>query len=176
MFTKILQKQLAQTSRSFSTASTGAPVARTALFSYHKDQMGAKMVEFGGYEMPVRYPAGGVKEHLHCRSSVGLFDVSHMGQTRFKGKDASAFLERMTVCDVQALKPGQASLSLLMLANGGIKDDCIITKLADDDFYVVLNAGCKHTDLAYIRGKLAEEFAGKDVNITYSEENSLIAV
>jgi len=49
--------------------------------------------------MPVRYPAGGVKEHLHCRNSVGLFDVSHMGQTRFKGKDAAAFLERMTVCD-----------------------------------------------------------------------------
>ena len=64
----------------------------------------------------------------------------------------------------------------MMLEGGGIKDDCIITKLAEDDFYVVLNAGCKHTDLLYIRGKLVDEFAGKDVEITYSEDNSLIAV
>jgi len=61
--------------------------------------MGAQMVDFAGYSMPVKYPLGGLKEHLHCRSSVGLFDVSHMGQIRVTGRDAAKFLEKMTVVD-----------------------------------------------------------------------------
>lgn len=110
---------------------------------------------------------------MHCRNSVGLFDVSHMGQVRVTGRDAASFLEKMTVIDTQALVPGQASLSLLMLESGGIKDDCIITKVADDDFYVVLNAGCKETDLAHIA---AFKSADMDVGVSYNEDNSLIAV
>lgn len=82
----------------------------------------------------------------------------------------------MTVVDLEALKPGHASLSLLMLESGGIKDDCIITKLADDDYFVVLNAGCKFTDLDHMKTYKEKEFANKDVNIDYSEENSLVAV
>ena len=131
------------------------------------------MVDFAGYHMPVKYPLGGLKEHLHCRASVGLFDVSHMGQVRVKGKDAAAFLEKVTVVDTQNLAPGQASLSLIMLESGGIKDDCIITKVADDDFYVVLNAGCKETDLEHWD---AHKPADMDVGINYSEENSLVAI
>ena len=131
------------------------------------------MVNFADYMMPVNYPLGGLKEHLHCRKSVGLFDVSHMGQCRFKGKDASKLLERVTVVDTQNLQPGQGALSLLMLEDGGIQDDCIITKLAEDDFYVVLNAGCKFTDLEHIKN---HQDAKWDVAIEYSEENSLIAI
>ena len=131
------------------------------------------MVDFAGYHMPVKYPLGGLKEHLHCRASCGLFDVSHMGQVRVKGRDAAKFLEKMTVVDTQALAPTQASLSLLMLETGGIKDDCIITKVSDNEFYVVLNAGCKETDLAHMD---AHKTADMDVGIEYSEENSLVAV
>ena len=125
--------------------------------------MKARMVPFAGYHMPVSYPLGTMKEHLHCRSSVGLFDVSHMGQVRIKGKDASGILERATVVDTQSLAPGQASLSLLMNEQGGIKDDCIITKITEDDYYVVFNGACKKTDLEHLHQVRQDEFASKDV-------------
>ena len=92
---------------------------------------------------------------------------------RFRGKDAAKLLEKMTVVDTEALQPGQGSLSLLMLENGGIKDDCIITKLSEDDFYVVLNAGCKFTDMDHIKEHTPSDW---DVSMEYSEENSLVAV
>ena len=92
---------------------------------------------------------------------------------RVTGRDAAKFLEKVTVVDTQSLAPGQASLSLIMLETGGIKDDCIVTKVADDDFYVVLNAGCKETDLAHWD---ANKPADMDVGINYSEANSLVAV
>jgi len=136
------------------------------------------MVEFAGYDMPVLYAGekGGVlKEHVHCRESCGIFDVSHMGQTHFKGKDAAAFLEYMTVVDTQALHHGKASLSLLMNEKGGIVDDCIICKVSDDHFYVVLNAGCKDKDMAHMRNHMAKF---KDLEMIYhsEDERSLIAV
>lgn len=134
------------------------------------------MVPFAGYEMPVLYPLGIVKEHLFCREKVGLFDVSHMGQVRITGKDAAAFLEYFTVADIKALKKGGATLSLIMNDKGGINDDCIITKDEDDKFFVVINAGCKDNDLAYMRAILQDKFKGKDVAIDYNEDNSLIAV
>ena len=101
------------------------------------------MVNFTGYSMPVKYPLGTKNEHLHTRSRSGIFDVSHMGQVRFKGSGAAELLERATVVDTYALRPGQASLSLLLSEKGTIMDDCIITKVSDSEFYVVLNAGCK---------------------------------
>lgn len=135
------------------------------------------MVEFTGYQMPVKYPLGTMKEHLHTRAASGIFDVSHMGQVRFKGRDAAALLERATVVDTYALKPGQASLSLLMTDKGTIKDDCIITKVSDTEFYVVLNAGCKVTDLAHFDELIRKEFSGKDIKIeTYDEVSSLVAI
>jgi aminomethyltransferase len=166
----------AQVKTALRTFSETSEVKRTALYSFHKEQMQARMVPFAGYQMPVSYPLGTMKEHLHCRSSVGLFDVSHMGQVRIKGKDASSILERATVVDTRNLAPGQASLSLLMNLQGGIKDDCIITKVAEDDFYVVFNGACKVTDLAHLRQVQQDEFASKDVSIEYNEERSLIAV
>jgi aminomethyltransferase len=123
---------------------------KTHLYAYHKEVLKAKMVPFAGYEMPVLYSEGIIKEHLHTREYAGIFDVSHMGQVRIVGKDASDFLEKLTVADVKALKKGHATLSLLMNEKGGIKDDCIITKVEEDSFFVVINAGCKDADLAHI--------------------------
>ena len=169
----MLSKSLSILRRQFSTA----PLKRTHLFEYHKDVLKGKMVPFAGYEMPVLYPAGILKEHLFCRASAGLFDVSHMGQVRIFGKDSTAFLERLTVADCKALKNGKATLSLIMNEKGGINDDCIITKVEDNRFFMVINAGCKDKDLAYIRAhRESPEWKNKDVNIVYNEDNSLIAV
>lgn len=118
------------------------------------------MVPFAGYKMPIQYPTGGKKEHFGTRESVGLFDVSHMGQYRFKGSKAADFLERMTVVDTQSLAPKQGSLSMLMTRAGTIKDDCIITKISDQEFNVVLNAGCKDTDIEHMNNVMGEEFSG----------------
>lgn len=135
--------------RSFSSS-----LKKTALWEFHQG-LGAKMVPFAGYDMPVQYSDGVKKEHLHTRESAGIFDVSHMGQIRVTGKDSAALLERCTVVDTQALKPGQGSLSLLMTPEGGIADDCIITKVHEEEFAVVLNAGCKDADLEQIKSVAA---------------------
>ena len=129
------------------------------------------MVPFAGYEMPVNYPEGIIKEHMHCRESVGLFDVSHMGQLNIHGKDAAAFLEYITVVDTQALTPGRASLSLIMNEKGGIKDDTIVTKVADDRFFVVVNGACKDADFAHMQQVLGTTFKGKDVNISFIDDH-----
>jgi aminomethyltransferase len=140
------------------------------------------MVEFANYQMPVQYEGehGGVmKEHLFTRNSCGIFDVSHMGQMHMRGKDAAAFLEHLTVVDTQALDNGQGSLSLLMNKNGGIKDDCIITKVSDDHFYIVLNAGCKTKDISHMRNELLnnkKKFGDVDMQIWSETIRSLIAV
>lgn len=127
--------------------------------------------------MPVQYPAGIIKEHLFCRDSVGLFDVSHMGQVRIIGKDALSFLEYLTVADLQHLEKGKATLSLIMNDKGGIRDDCIITKDGDQQFFVVINAGCKDKDLEYFRyHKSLPNWNEKDISIIYTEDNSLVAV
>lgn len=169
----MISKTLTYARRQFSTQA----LKTTHLHSYHKDVLKAKMVPFAGYDMPVLYPEGIIKEHLHCRQSVGLFDVSHMGQVRIVGKDAAAFLERLTVADVQALPRGKATLSLIMNEKGGINDDCIITKVEDDHYFMVINAGCKDNDLKYMNEhKASSEWRNKDINILYNENNSLIAV
>ena len=164
---------LSKVIRQFSTQT----LKRTHLHGYHKDVLKAKMVPFAGYDMPVLYPEGIIKEHLHCRDSVGLFDVSHMGQVRIVGKDAGSFLERLTVADIKALTPGKATLSLIMNDKGGINDDCIITKVDDNSFFMVINAGCKDNDLKYMNEhKTSNEWRNKDIGINYNEDNSLIAV
>ena len=98
-----------------------------------------------------------------------------MGQVRFYGKDREEFLERVTVIDFKNLKNGQGSLSLLMNADGCIKDDTVITK-NEDHIYMVINAGCKDKDLAHMREVLDSEFASKDVTMEYSEDDALVAV
>lgn len=143
----------------------------TALNQTHRDQ-GAKMVEFAGYDMPVQYADGMLKEHEWTRSgNVGIFDVSHMGQFFIEGADVVKFLSHITPTDFSLSTPNLAKYTVLTNPQGGIIDDLIITKLTDTKFFIVLNAGCKEKDSAWIRKNLPS-------NLTFTElaDRSLIAV
>lgn len=113
-------------SRAFS--SDAAPLAKTALYDLHV-KLGGKMVPFAGYSLPVQYPAGVLASHLHTRNAgcASLFDVGHMGQIKWRGKDRIAFLERVCVADVASLKPRTSALTLITLPSGGILDDSIVS-------------------------------------------------
>jgi aminomethyltransferase len=126
---------------------------RTPLYALHLE-LGGKMVPFAGYEMPVQYPAGILKEHLHTREKAGLFDVSHMGQGFLSGDTAA--LERLTPADVAGLKEGMQRYGLLLTDAGTIKDDFMFSRLSgESDLYLVVNAGTKEDDFSYIGEKLA---------------------
>ncbi len=135
---------------------TDQPLRRTPLYALHVE-LGAKMVPFAGYEMPVQYPAGILKEHLHTRAAAGLFDVSHMGQAFLSGADPAKALERVTPADVQGLKEGMQRYGLLLNDRGTIVDDFMFTKLAGErDLYLVVNGATKEGDFKYIAGKLKD--------------------
>ncbi|XP_785085.4 aminomethyltransferase, mitochondrial [Strongylocentrotus purpuratus] len=149
---------------------------RTPLSDFHVEH-GAKMVPFAGYSMPVQYKSGLVKEHLHCRSSAAIFDVSHMLQSRIYGKDRVKFIESLTVADVEALKPNTGTLSLFINDHGGIIDDLIINQTSEDHLYIVSNAGCADKDQAHIKNKLALFVAeGHDVSYEPITDMALIAL
>src|ERR1700749_1411564 len=133
---------------------TTETLLKTSLHALHIE-LGAKMVPFSGYEMPVQYPTGVLKEHLHTREKVGLFDVSHMGQAFLSGADPAKALERVTPADVVGLKEGMQRYGLLLNDQGTIKDDFMFTKLEGEaDMYLVVNAGTKDGDYAYIADRL----------------------
>jgi aminomethyltransferase len=133
-------------------AATATPLKRTPLYALHCE-LGARMVPFAGYEMPVHYPSGILAEHLHTRSQVGLFDVSHMGQMRLTGADAVTTLEALVPGDLQALMPMRMRYTLLLNETGGILDDLMATRLKDGLFLVV-NAERKDADLAHLHNRL----------------------
>jgi aminomethyltransferase len=126
---------------------------RTPLHALHVS-LGAKMVPFAGYEMPVSYPAGIVAEHRHCRDAAVLFDVSHMGQVRLLGADAAAALETLVPVDVVGLDVGKQRYALFTNDAGGVLDDLMVTRRADD-LLLVVNAGCKAADIAHLRATIA---------------------
>ncbi len=130
----------------------------TPLHDLHTE-LGARMVDFAGYEMPVQYPAGVLKEHVACRAGAGLFDVSHMGQivvTHPEGPGAAAeALERLVPQSVVALKEGRQRYALFLTGNGGILDDFMVARRRDDLFLVV-NAACKEADLAHLQKGLPD--------------------
>ncbi len=135
-------------------ADTSETLLKTPLHALHVE-LGAKMVPFAGYDMPVQYPAGILKEHLHTREKAGLFDVSHMGQAFLSGADPAKALERVTPADVIGLRPGMQRYGLLLNDQGTIRDDFMFSNLAGEaDMYVVVNAGTKDGDYAYIADKL----------------------
>ncbi len=115
--------------------------------------LGAKMVPFAGYAMPVQYPMGVLQEHQWTRQHAGLFDVSHMGQIWLSGADVVAQLETVVPGDIAALAPGRQRYTMLTAEDGGILDDLMITNFGDH-LYVVVNAGCKDADLAHLQAKL----------------------
>lgn len=142
---------------------------QTALFSLHQE-LGGKMVPFAGYDMPVQYPLGIMKEHLHTRASAGLFDVSHMGQVELSGDNVEEKLETLLPADVQALKPGRIKYSFFTNDDGGVIDDLMITKDDEGKLFLVINAGCKEGDLEHMRKHL------KGVEIVEREDQGLIAL
>jgi aminomethyltransferase len=130
-----------------------APLKRTPLYTLHRE-LGARMVPFAGYEMPVHYPTGILAEHLHTRSQAGLFDVSHMGQMRLAGADPIGALEALVPSDLQALAPMRMRYTLLLNGQAGILDDLMATRL-EEGVFLVVNAARKEADLAHLRDRLA---------------------
>ena len=130
-----------------------ADLQETPLAALHR-ALGARLVPFAGYAMPVQYPAGIMAEHLHCRAAAALFDVSHMGQAELRGEGAAAALERLTPADVEGLKPGRQRYGLLTTEAGGIFDDFMVARLAADRLFLVVNASRKAEDLARIEAAL----------------------
>jgi aminomethyltransferase len=125
-----------------------ASLLQTPLHALHLE-LGAKMVPFAGYEMPVNYPGGIIAEHKHCRESAALFDVSHMGQLRLVGDDAARALETLVPVDVVDLPVGKQRYALFTNASGGILDDLMITR-REGDLFVVVNAACKSADTRHL--------------------------
>ncbi|OUR73742.1 glycine cleavage system protein T [Methylophaga sp. 41_12_T18] len=142
---------------------------KTVFYDLHC-QLGAKMVPFAGYEMPVQYQAGIISEHLHCRSKAGWFDISHMGQAILSGDSAASFLEQLTPAKIQPLAVNSQRYTVLTNDEGGVIDDIIITRLADR-FLLVVNAACKQEDFAYLAKQLPD-----DCTLTLLEEQALIAL
>ena len=122
---------------------------KTPLNAAHRD-LGGRMVDFGGWDMPVQYPAGVIEEHMRCRTRAGLFDVSHMGEIWVDGPDAIAFVNRLTTNDVTRLAKGQAHYSALTHENGGVVDDLLVYKFAEEKLMLVVNAATTEKDWDWI--------------------------
>ena len=138
-----------------SVAQSTTPVVRkTALNAVHR-QMGAKMVEFNGWDMPVEYPAsigcGIVNEHMAVRTGVGIFDVSHMGDIRLAGPGALAAVQHISMNDASRLAIGQAQYSALLYPQGTFVDDVIVHRLGEDEYLLVINAGTREKDFNWVR-------------------------
>ena len=151
-----------------------ADFIQTALYDLHIS-LGAKMVPFAGYEMPVQYPTGVMKEHIHTRNKVGLFDVSHMGQVIIKPKngnlsDIAASLEKLIPIDIIDLPKYHQRYGFLTNKHGGIIDDLMVSNQGDHLFLVV-NAGCKKTDFEHLRNNLDD-----NCELELLENRSLIAL
>ena len=143
---------------------------KTPLYNLHQ-KYGAKFVQFAGYNMPIQYETGIVKEHITTRNTSGIFDVSHMGQLFLKGGDElTNDLQKIFPIDLAKISINQSKYSFLMKENGGIYDDLIITKLKDG-YMIILNAACKETDLNILKNKIGEKY-----RINLSDNLSLIAI
>ncbi|CAM3191286.1 glycine cleavage system aminomethyltransferase GcvT [Pseudomonas plecoglossicida] len=123
---------------------------KTPLHALHIE-LGARMVPFAGFDMPVQYPLGVLKEHLHTREQAGLFDVSHMGQIILRGKDAAQALESLVPVDIVDLPVGMQRYAMFTNEQGGILDDLMVANLGDDTLFLVVNAACKDQDLAHLQ-------------------------
>ena len=129
------------------------PLLTTPLDALHRE-LGGKMVPFAGYAMPVQYPAGILAEHLHTRAAAGLFDVSHMGQVELTGPGIALWLESLVPGDIQGLGVGRTRYTVFTNDQGGIRDDLMVSKLAEDRLFVVVNAACKQADVTHLRAHL----------------------
>ena len=141
----------------------------TPLDALHRE-LGARMVPFAGYDMPVQYPAGILREHQHTREQAGLFDVSHMGQVVIEGPGTAALLEQLVPADVAGLAVNGQTYALLTNDEGGVRDDLIITRWGEERFFLVVNAACKADDIAYLEASLDGQ------SLTVLEDRALLAL
>ncbi|WP_380053790.1 glycine cleavage system aminomethyltransferase GcvT [Falsihalocynthiibacter sp. SS001] len=147
---------------------TDAALKQTVFHDLHVE-LGAKMVPFAGYSMPVQYPLGVMKEHLHTRAKAGLFDVSHMGQVILRGDDPAASLERLVPVSLVPLAEGRQRYALFTNEDGGILDDLMVANRGDHLFLVV-NAACKEADVAHMKAGLP------DCQVEVIEDRALLAL
>src|ERR1700683_656033 len=142
-----------QTTHTPPVTPAAAELKKTALNATHR-ALKAKMVDFGGWDMPVEYPCPGgglTAEHLAVRNAVGLFDVSHMGEIQFRGPGSLAAVQHITMNDASRLKDGQAQYSALLTPQGTFVDDILVHRLSPNDYLLVVNAGTIGSDTAWIR-------------------------
>jgi aminomethyltransferase len=153
---------------------TTPTVRKTALNAVHR-QMGAKMVDFNGWDMPVEYPSAGgiIAEHNAVRAGVGIFDVSHMGDIRLHGPEALAAVQHISMNDASRLAIGQAHYSALLYPQGTFVDDVIVHRLGDDDYLLVINAGTREKDVDWVRSN-TEKFNCEVENL--SDDFTQIAI
>lgn len=153
--------------------STKAGLKKTALHDLHVE-LGGDMVPFAGYSMPVMYKdQSHIESHKWTRAHAGLFDVSHMLQSKLQGSDAIDFLHKVTPTDFRQLPPGTSTLSVLLNDNGGIVDDTLITKQSPTDFYIVTNAACSESDSKFLLDELKSI---ANVQWTPIKDRSLLAL
>jgi aminomethyltransferase len=147
---------------------------KTALNAVHR-QMGARMVEFNGWDMPVEYPSSGgiIAEHMTVRTGVGIFDVSHMGDIRLAGHGALAAVQHISMNDASRLAVGQAQYSALLYPQGTFVDDVIVHRLTEDEYLLVINAGTREKDFSWVRDN-TRNFNCKVENL--SDEFTQIAI
>jgi len=150
-------------------ASPSAPLLTTPLHALHTE-LGARMVPFGGYDMPVQYPKGILAEHRHTRVAAGLFDVSHMGQVLLKGDAADAALESLVPVDIVDLGLFKQRYALFTNEAGGILDDLMVTR-REHDLFLVVNAACKHQDIAHL-----QQHIGSRCTVESLPEQALLAL
>jgi aminomethyltransferase len=153
---------------------TTPTVRKTALNPVHR-QMGAKMVDFNGWDMPVEYPSAGgiITEHNAVRTGVGIFDVSHMGDIRVSGLDALAAVQQISMNDAARLAVGQAQYSALLYPQGTFVDDVIVHRLGEDDYLLVINAGTREKDFNWVRAN-TRQFSCRVENL--SDDFTQIAI
>jgi aminomethyltransferase len=154
--------------------STTPTVRKTALNAVHR-QMGAKMVDFNGWDMPVEYPSAGgiIAEHNAVRTGVGIFDVSHMGDIRLQGPEALAAVQHISMNDASRLAIGQAQYSALLYPQGTFVDDVIVHRLGEDEYLLVINAGTREKDFNWVRDN-TRQFKCKVENL--SDDFTQIAI
>jgi len=156
-----------------SAGSLSTPALRkTALNGIHR-RLGAKMVDFGGWDMPVEY-SGITAEHMAVRTAVGLFDVSHMGDIQFRGPGSLAAIQALSMNDASKLANGQAQYSAMLYPQGTFVDDVLVHKFSDNDYLLVINAGTREKDYQWIRSQVGS-FAGLHIS-DYSDHYTQLAI
>ena len=154
------------------TSEPASPLRKTALNATHRAHR-AKMVDFGGWDMPVEY-SGLIAEHMAVRTAVGLFDVSHMGDIQFRGPGSLAAVQRLCMNDASKLAVGQAQYSAMLTPDGTFVDDVVVHKLSDNDYLIVINAGTRDKDVAWVRKQVG---AMPSVHISdYSDYYTQLAI